>query len=290
MGHGATKTKTTPVMKMKTPWKNPELPSEKKPGEEAAHDAEYGRPGVPAEERVGQADEGVQPDAEGEPDAEDHQRHLDDDVGHGPPPHPVAQRRLEPSEEPGTGDEGFGVVDVSPRRPGPGPVEAPDAPGPPERDADDDETDEGDGQDDAGDHGDDDEGQAERRPGRREEEVDQLGPGPPLEWLPPGAGRSCICSTRALEMTITFSLPPDAAGAVPVGPAPHHASRRAMSAAPRARTTAHTRPSGRTPPGPRARLPWATAGQRVGHAERVKRTRSPGDFVENEEGRKVTPT
>src|SRR5580658_1245946 len=77
------------------------------------HDPEFGRPGIAGEPQgKSQTEEGVDPDAEGEPDPEDNQGRLDDRIGDGPPTHRIAQRRLQPSEEAGAGHEGVRVDDV----------------------------------------------------------------------------------------------------------------------------------------------------------------------------------
>ena len=81
--------------------------------EEVVQGPEEGRAiAARVQQRVGQAGEGVPPEAEGEVEREDRPGHLDEVVADAAPRHPVAHRRLEPSEEAGPADEGLGLRDL----------------------------------------------------------------------------------------------------------------------------------------------------------------------------------
>ena len=94
---------------------------------------------------VGQAGERVEPDTHCCENPDDGESCLRDDVEDCSPPHPVAQSRLEPSEESRSRDERFRCFDVLAEKiPGHIPVESPDAPRPLNRQGDDCEAKEGD--------------------------------------------------------------------------------------------------------------------------------------------------
>ena len=63
------------------------------------------------------AEERLDPDAQREPHAEEGERDLGDEVDHRPPGSPVAERRPQPPEEPGTGAERLGFGDLLAQHP-----------------------------------------------------------------------------------------------------------------------------------------------------------------------------
>ena len=67
---------------------------------------------VTAAQRRDQAGEGVEPDAESSEEPHDGQRHLDGQIGDGPPGRAVPKHGLEPPEKAGPGQERIGLVDV----------------------------------------------------------------------------------------------------------------------------------------------------------------------------------
>ena len=97
--------------------------------------AEQAEPRVRAAADEGRrdAEDRLDPEAEGEPDPEEGQRDLGHEVEHRPPGGTVAQRRPQPPEDAGGGAERLGLGDVlAQRRPGQRPLPAAESPGEPQ--------------------------------------------------------------------------------------------------------------------------------------------------------------
>ena len=198
---GAAKRKMAPRMKIPTSWKKPPGWNQKGlPGKMPRTSPQTGGPPPPRPRmRSDEAGEGVPPQADGHEDAEDGPGHLDGEVGHGAPAHPVAQGRLQPPEEAAPADEGLGVLDrLAEHGPGQAALPAADAAGAADGEREDGEPEEGDGQHHAGDHGDADEGEAEHGRTARHREEGQLGPGPLREGLAHDALRQRLQANRVL--------------------------------------------------------------------------------------------
>ena len=157
-------------------------------GEEIPHEAEHGRIHSGGEEGVGQAGEGVPPQAEGHVEAEERPRHLEGEVGHGAPGDPVAQARLQPAEKAGPAGEGLGFFDLHLQEPpGQAALQAADAAGAPQREGEDGEPEEGDGEDQPRNQCEPDEGQADTGECAAHQIEGEVGPGTPGEGLMPDA-------------------------------------------------------------------------------------------------------
>ncbi len=127
---------------------------------------------------MGEADEGVPPEAERHVEAEDRPGHLQGQVADRPPADTVAQRRLQPAQEARAADEGLGVLhQLAQEGAGQAALQSPD----PARAADGQrehgQAEEGDGQHHAGHHGDAHEREADHGEPTRHEVERELGPG-----------------------------------------------------------------------------------------------------------------
>jgi hypothetical protein len=141
---------------------------------------------------VGDADERVPPQAEGNEDAQRRPRHLEREVGHRPPGHPVPDGGLQPSQEAGSAGKGLWVRDRLAEHAARHPThESTDAARTAQREAEDGEAEERDGQDEPRHHGEPDEREADPGEAAGDEEEGQLHPDALREGLAhdaPGEG------------------------------------------------------------------------------------------------------
>ncbi len=185
MVHGAMKRKRTPDHELAEVCPDPGWrPIVEAASCQTAQQAESRRPAATGQRRR-DTEERFEPDAEGEPDAEEGKRHLGYEVGHRPPSGPIAQRGPQPPKEPGRWAEWLGFGDLLAQHPpGERPLPAAEAPGGPKAAAEDEDPDEHDGehQPDEPEHT---EGEYPRiGKGGADHEVPQLSPAALLERLP----------------------------------------------------------------------------------------------------------
>ena len=120
--------------------------------EEVLHEAEDGRAAAPAErKRVGQAGEGVPPQAEGDVEAEERPGHLEGEVADGAPGRPGrAAHDCSQPKKPGRPTKGSGSsIVLAEQGAGEAALPAADAAGAAQGEGEDGQAEEGDGQDDA---------------------------------------------------------------------------------------------------------------------------------------------